>query len=106
MNAFKIPENDERVFSAARNTAFADFEDSMQNESALFAEVDYIITRNKKDFEKAAIPVVTTEDFLILANRRNSKKTLIYQFLCILPVHTFCKGFSLLIVAPIFKENG
>ena len=68
---YVIPENNERVFSAARNTAFADFEDSMQNESALFAEVDYIITRNKKDFEKAAIPVVTTEEFLILANRRN-----------------------------------
>ena len=63
---FVIPENDDRVLSAARNTEFADFEDSMQNESAMFAGVDYIITRNKKDFEKSTISVVTAEEFLSL----------------------------------------
>ena len=60
-----IPENDDRVFSAARNNSFDDFEDSMQNESAAFAGVDYIITRNKKDFEKAVISVVTPDEFLL-----------------------------------------
>ncbi len=64
---YVIPENDDRVFTAARNTSFSDFEDSMQNESALYAGVDYIITRNKKDFEKSAIPVVTTDEFIELA---------------------------------------
>lgn len=63
---YVIPENDDRVYMAAGNTDFADFEDSMQNESALFAGVDYIITRNKKDFEKATIPVLTTEEFIEL----------------------------------------
>lgn len=63
---YVIPENDDRVYMAADNTDFADFEDSMQNESALFAGVDYIITRNKKDFEKATIPVLTTEEFVEL----------------------------------------
>lgn len=63
---YVIPENDDRVYMAAGNTDFADFEDSMQNESALFAGVDYIITRNKKDFEKATIPVLTTEEFVEL----------------------------------------
>ena len=61
-----IPENDDRVLAAARNIEFADFEDSMQNESAMFAGVDYIITRNKKDFEKSTISVVTAEEFLSL----------------------------------------
>ena len=61
---YVIPETDERIFTAARNTFFSDFEDSMQNESALFARVDYIITRNKKDFEHSTIPVVTTEEFI------------------------------------------
>jgi len=61
-----ISENDDRVFAAARNTEFGDFEDSMQNESAMFAGVDYIITRNKKDFENSTISVVTPEEFLTL----------------------------------------
>lgn len=69
---YVIPENDDRVFTTARNTAFADFKDSMQNESALFGGVYYIITRNKKDFENSTIPIVTMDEFLVLANRRNS----------------------------------
>lgn len=63
---FIIPETDERVLSAARNNSFDDFEDSMQNESALIAGVDYIITRNKKDFKNSTIAVVTPEEFLSL----------------------------------------
>ena len=66
---YVIPENDDRVFTAANNTSFSDFEDSMQNESAMFAGVDYIITRNKKDFETATIPVVTAEEFVEISKK-------------------------------------
>ena len=69
---YVVPENDDRVFSAARNNSFDDFEDSMQNESATFAGVDYIITRNKKDFEKSAISAVTAEEFLKVVHVENS----------------------------------
>ena len=62
-------ENDDLVFTAASNTNFSDFEDSMQNESAMFAGVDYIITRNKKDFETATIPVVTAEEFVEISKK-------------------------------------
>ena len=61
---FVIPENDDRVLAAARNSSFEDFEDSMQNESAVAVDVDYIITRNKKDFVNSSIEVVTPEEFL------------------------------------------
>ena len=61
---FVIPENDDRVFASAKNSSFEDFEDSMQNESAVAADVDYIITRNKKDFVNSQIEVVTPEEFL------------------------------------------
>ena len=64
-------ENDDRVFAAARNSSFDDFEDSMQNESAISAGVDYIITRNKKDFENSKIPAVVPEEFLVLVNTEN-----------------------------------
>ena len=60
-----IEENDFRVHSAASNYEFSDFEDAMQYESALFTDVDYIITRNSKDFEKSAIPVLSPADFLL-----------------------------------------
>lgn len=63
---YVLPEDDDRVFTAASNTSFSDFEDSMQNESAIFAGADYIVTRNKKDFEKSKVPVVTAEEFLTL----------------------------------------
>ena len=63
---YVVPENDERVISASSNTSFSDFEDSMQNESAIVAGADYIVTRNKKDFENSTIPVVTAEEFMSL----------------------------------------
>ena len=66
---YVVPENDDRVFTAARASAFADFEDSMQNESAVFAGVVYIITRNKKDFDGSTIAVVTADEFLALMNK-------------------------------------
>ena len=65
-----IPENDDRVLAAAKNDGFNDFEDSMQNESAIFAGVDYIITRNKKDFESSTVSVVAPDEFLNLVNAK------------------------------------
>lgn len=65
-----IPENDDRVLAAAKNDGFNDFEDSMQNESAIFAGVDYIITRNKKDFESSTVSVVAPDEFLNLVDAK------------------------------------
>ena len=61
-----VPEDDDRVYSAAKNDAFADFEDSMQAECAITANADYIITRNEKDFTGSKIPIVTPAEFLAL----------------------------------------
>ena len=61
---FVIPENDDRVFAAARNVDFTDFEDSMQYESALSAGVDCILTRNPKDFKNARLAVCSPVEFL------------------------------------------
>ena len=43
---------------------FKDFEDAMQYFSAMNENVDYIITRNKKDFEASAIPVLEPQEFV------------------------------------------
>lgn len=49
---------------AALTARWNDGEDSIQHQSALSAECDYILTRNKKDFGQSNIPVMTPEEFL------------------------------------------
>lgn len=48
----------------AENTETKDLEDSLQMICAENANLDYIVTRNVKDFEKSRIPAVEPEDFL------------------------------------------
>lgn len=43
---------------------FDDFEDAMQYYSAMRESVDYIVTRNKKDFKSAQIPVFEPQEFI------------------------------------------
>lgn len=42
-----------------------DYEDSVQNAAAINISADYIITRNKGDFKKSSIPVLTDREFLL-----------------------------------------
>ena len=59
--------NKQDVIDAVNNESFLDLEDSMQHQSAVTVGLDYIVTRNIKDFEKSNVPAITPEDFLILA---------------------------------------
>ena len=43
---------------------FPDFEDGLQYYSAIENQIEIIITRNKKDFKKSKIPVLTAKEFL------------------------------------------
>lgn len=40
-----------------------DYEDATQNASAIWAEADCIVTRNKKDFKDSSVPVYTVTEF-------------------------------------------
>lgn len=56
---------DERKLTAALNKPdFKDFEDCLQYECALEFGIDYIITRNVKDFSESSIAAVTPDKFL------------------------------------------
>lgn len=48
------------------NAKQKDFEDCVQYYSALSGDMDCIVSRNKKDFENANIPVYTSSEFLDL----------------------------------------
>lgn len=49
---------------ALSDNNFPDFEDGLQYYSAIENQIDIIITRNKKDFKKSKIPVLTAKEFL------------------------------------------
>ena len=61
-----VPVN-RRIIDAAIESGMGDFEDAIQCQCASRAKARYLITRNPKDFPAAGPPVVSPEEFLILA---------------------------------------
>lgn len=60
---------DKIVIDNALNSDFKDFEDALQNFSAVnYGEIDVIITRNVKDYKRSEIGVLTPESFVKLIN--------------------------------------
>ena len=55
-----------KVVTKALDEEWKDYEDSVQNLSAVEVFADCIVTRNKKDFQNSSIPVYTVEEFMSL----------------------------------------
>ena len=55
---------DERIIDQSLNSEFTDFEDAIQYFAAVNNGIAIIITRNKADYKKSKIPVVTAEEYL------------------------------------------
>lgn len=53
----------------ANNPETKDLEDGLQMQCAKTYSLDYIITRNVKDFEKSEVPAIEPFDFLVLLDR-------------------------------------
>lgn len=53
----------EKIVSALKNKEFKDFEDCLQMECALAEGVEYIVTRNERDFEHSSIPCIAPDEF-------------------------------------------
>lgn len=52
---------------AALNSSFDDFEDAVQNESAIsIPEINAIITRDSKGFKRSSLPVLSPPEALVL----------------------------------------
>lgn len=52
------------VYNAIKNDKFTDFEDALQESCAFVNKVDYIVTRNVKDFKYSRIQVLEPKKFL------------------------------------------
>lgn len=59
----KIAAISENEINKAIELNWSDFEDAVQYSTALSYQMDYIVTRNVKDFKAGKIPAVTPEDF-------------------------------------------
>ncbi|NDV83267.1 PIN domain-containing protein [Bacteroides sp. 51] len=55
---------DDKVIDLALVSDFTDFEDAIQYHSAQQSSLNYIITRNKKDFKTSKIPVFTAKEYV------------------------------------------
>ncbi|MEW6654608.1 MAG: PIN domain-containing protein [Bacteroidota bacterium] len=55
---------DERVIEQSLNSEFTDFEDAIQYYTAVNNSITLIITRNKIDYKRSKIDVLTAEEFL------------------------------------------
>ena len=66
-NIFRISDlNAEKIISAIDNEEFADFEDCLQEECAVEAVADYIVTRNPDDYKKSRVKVIEPDGFIKL----------------------------------------
>ncbi|MDR0792721.1 MAG: PIN domain-containing protein [Chitinophagaceae bacterium] len=55
---------DDKIIELALTSNLKDFEDAIQYYTAIENNTDMIITRNKKDFKKSQIPVLTAKEYL------------------------------------------
>ena len=55
---------DAKIVDAALDSEFSDFEDAMQYYSAEKSGIDFIITRNKKDYSKGNLGVFTAQEYM------------------------------------------
>lgn len=59
-----LPLDDKIIGLALNDETFSDFEDGLQNFTAIENEQDLIVTRNLKDFKHSKLPVMTAKQFL------------------------------------------
>jgi len=55
---------DKQALITALDSAMTDFEDAVQASAAAVAGVDFIVTRNKRDFRQSSVPAVLPEELL------------------------------------------
>ena len=56
--------NEKKIVAALENNAFSDFEDGLQEECAVEAMADYIVTRNPADFKHLRVKVILPDELL------------------------------------------
>jgi predicted nucleic acid-binding protein len=66
MKRFTVIEINEDLLNKTLNSEVDDFEDAVIEVSSNEKEVEYIITRNIKDFKKSIVKAITPEELLVI----------------------------------------
>lgn len=66
LELFIIAEVNRRTLACALSSDFADFEDAVLFHAGFDAGVDYVVTRNAKDFNTAKLPIYSPDKLLQL----------------------------------------
>ena len=66
LESFNVAKVDDTIIREALGLGWKDFEDAVQMTSAGAESVDYLITRNIKDFQSGPVPVIQPAAFLTL----------------------------------------
>lgn len=61
----------DKIIELALDSNFTDFEDAIQYHTAKSKEVGFIITRNKKDYQRSNISICTAEEYLLIWSVEN-----------------------------------
>ena len=69
LQIFEVAPVDRRVLQGALALEFTDFEDAVLYVSALFVGVDAVVTRDKKGFTLARIPILSPEELVALLSQ-------------------------------------
>lgn len=67
----KVTDTNQETVDKSLFSDFPDFEDAVQYFCAIHANCDVILSRNKQDFRKSELPILTAEEYL-LAFQSNS----------------------------------
>ena len=64
LNRLEVADVDKMVVMLAIESNFSDFEDAVQNFSAVVSEIDVIISRNVKDYKNSLLKIFEPTQFL------------------------------------------
>ncbi|MBI4597151.1 MAG: PIN domain-containing protein [Candidatus Omnitrophica bacterium] len=66
---------DEQIIDRALSAEeFSDFEDAIQYYSAVVHKMDGLVTRNKRDYRQATIPLYTAEEYLTIHHLKGAPR--------------------------------
>jgi hypothetical protein len=66
LESFTVATVDDTVIRKALSLGWTDFEDAVQMAATVGDDIDYLITRNIKDFQNGPVPVIQPAAFLAL----------------------------------------
>ena len=72
MKQFKVIEANEELLNKALSSEIDDFEDAVIEISAKEKSMEYILTRNIKDFKKSLVNAITPEELLAIIKKNHS----------------------------------